>query len=86
MTGNESCRVPDREAIGNLLRLALVTRPDISFAVGLAARSMESPTDTDLLAVKRIFKYLKDTTDDGVLYQPNCRTGEQVYTNADFAG
>ena len=47
--------VPYREAIGSLMFLATVTRPDLAFAVSVVARSMEQPTENDWRKVKRIF-------------------------------
>jgi len=39
------------------------TRPDISYAVGVVSRKLENPTKADVTQVKRIFRYLRVTTD-----------------------
>ena len=47
------------QMVGSLMYLAVVSRPDIAFAVGKAGRKMQSPTEGDLNEVKRIFRYIK---------------------------
>eukprot|EP00253_Pinus_taeda_P007717 PITA_07717 len=49
-----------RSMIGSLLYLT-GTRPDIMHAVGIVGRFQETPKETHLQAVKRIFKYLQGT-------------------------
>jgi len=43
-----------RQAIGSLMFAAIVTRPDISFAIGAVSRYMEKPGNQHVSAVKRI--------------------------------
>lgn len=47
-----------RSAVGSLMYLACATRPDISFAVSKVSRSLDKPTSSDWIAVKRIFRFL----------------------------
>ena len=54
-----------RSLIGSLLYLT-ASRPDILFSVCLCARFQSAPTETHLLAVKRIFKYLINTLNLGI--------------------
>ena len=61
-------KVPYLSAIGALLYLAQCTRPDISFDVNLLARYSNAPTRRHWNGVKDIFRYLKGTTDLGLLY------------------
>jgi hypothetical protein len=57
--GEESLEdVPYREAIGSLLYLTIVSRPDIAFAVGQAAQFSENPQKHNWIAVRRIFAYI----------------------------
>ena len=44
-----------QSAIGSLLYLSMRTRPDITFAVSLAAQFCSELTSQHLMAVKRIF-------------------------------
>jgi len=59
-------KIPYREAVG-CLYLTTATRPDIAFAVNKVARAMENPTTQDWNQVKRIFRYLKNTVDYGII-------------------
>ena len=44
------------------------TRHDLAFSVGVASRYMEKPTVMHMQAVKKIIRYLKSTTDLGLVY------------------
>lgn len=66
------CNAPFREAVGNLMFLQIVTRPDISFAVNVISRELEKPSEHHWMLVKRIFRYLKGTMNMGILY---CKNG-----------
>lgn len=59
---------PYREAVGSLLFLAMITRPDISFAVNLLSRFQERPLPAHWKAVKRVFRYLKGTAGLKLIY------------------
>jgi hypothetical protein len=50
-----------REAVGSLLHLATHTRPDISFTVGMLGRAMAAQSAQDVVAVKRLMRYLSGT-------------------------
>ena len=79
-----ACNVPYREAVGNLMYLAVVTRPDISFAVNVASRALESPTKRHWSLVKIIMQYIKGTLDVGLLYR---KSGNFLtYSDAEYAG
>lgn len=49
-----------------------LTRPDLMYYVCLASRYMEKPTSEHLMAIKKIMRYLKRTTDTGIMY---CKAG-----------
>lgn len=55
--------VPYREACGSLMSLAINTRPDIIYAVGVACRYMHNPGYAHWSLLKRIMKYLVGTID-----------------------
>jgi hypothetical protein len=56
-----------RSMIGSLLYVT-TSRPNVMKAVGKVARFQVAPKETYVLAVKRIFKYLKGTTHFGLWY------------------
>ena len=56
--GKAESKFPYRSAVGALMYLMVGTRPDIAYAVGVASRSLENPTEDDIVKVKRIFGYL----------------------------
>ena len=57
---------PYREAIGSLMYLAVCTRPDLAYIVGVLSRYMENPDTTHWQGIKRVFKYLKGSIDRGI--------------------
>lgn len=80
-------KVPYREAIGSLIFLAITTRPDIMFAVSLVSRFQENPGQSHWNAVKRIFKYLKQTQDLGITYSSDPNDFNLIgFSDSDYAG
>lgn len=59
---------PYREAVGVLLYLALVSRPDISFAVGQVARFVESHNPSHVKAIRQIISYIHGTPSHGICF------------------
>lgn len=55
--------IPYHEAVGSLMYASLGTRPDISFAVQTVSRFSTKPGWAHWEAVKRIFRYLKGTSE-----------------------
>ena len=72
--------------VGMLMFLANNTRPDIAYAVHQCARFSHSPKASHSLAVKRIVRYLKGTSTDGIIMKPNKELTVDCYIDADFAG
>ena len=74
-----------RGMIGSLLYLT-ASRPDILFSVCLCTRFQSDPRETRLTDVKRIFKYLKCTTNLGLFYRKSseyklvgyCDAGDRI--------
>ena len=73
-------------AVGMLLYISSNTRPDIQFAVHQVARFSHSPRKSHAQAVKRIVRYLINTHDKGIQFDPNLQSGLDCYVDADFAG
>ncbi len=59
-----------RSMIGSLLYIT-TSRPDIVHAIGMVGRFQVAPKQSHLLAMKRIFKYLKGTLSYDLLYPKN---------------
>ena len=76
-------RVPYREAIGSLMYLANATRPDIAFTINYLARKQLEPTEEDWTDVKRIFRYLRGTTNLGLKFTSESENLEAM-TDASF--
>ncbi|GJT49300.1 retrovirus-related pol polyprotein from transposon TNT 1-94 [Tanacetum coccineum] len=74
-----------RSMIGSLMYLT-VSRPDIMFAVCACARFQVSPKTSHLLAVKRIFRYLKGKPTLGLWYSRDSPLELVAYTDSDYAG
>ena len=56
-----------RSMIGSLLYV-IASRPDVMLAVGQVARFQAAPKESHIIAVKRILRYLKGTTEYGLWY------------------
>ena len=63
--------IPYREAVGSLLWVANGTRPDVAYAVSQVAKYMSNPGMEHWTAVKRIFRYLKGTSELKLTYNGN---------------
>ncbi|GJV94179.1 putative ribonuclease H-like domain-containing protein [Tanacetum coccineum] len=74
-----------RSMIGSLMYLT-ASRPDIMFAVCACARFQVSPKTSHLLAVKRIFRYLKGKPSLGLWYSKDSLLELVAYTDSDYAG
>ena len=71
--------------IGSLLYLTS-SRPDILYSVCLCASIQSNPRESHLTAVKKIFKYLKGTTNLSLFYRKTKEYKLVRYCDADFAG
>ena len=74
-----------RQLVGSLIYLTL-TRPDISYAVGVMSRYMQNPKKPHLEAVRRILRYVKGTLGYGIMYKTGRDCKLVGYCDADYAG
>ena len=58
-----------RSIVGSLIYASVSTRPDITHAVNMVSRHMHEPNATHMNAAKRILRYLKESSDCGLVYQ-----------------
>ncbi|GJY29060.1 hypothetical protein Tco_0404827 [Tanacetum coccineum] len=68
------------------LMYLIASRPDIMFAVYAYARFHVTPKTSHLLAVKRIFRYLKGKPTLGLWYSRDSPFELVAYTDSDYAG
>nr|GEU54821.1 hypothetical protein [Tanacetum cinerariifolium] len=86
---DEECELVDNTKYqGMICSLLYLTasRPDIMFSVYLYACFQEAPKTSHLEAVKRIFRYIKDTTHLGLWYLKGTVIETIVYANSDHVG
>ena len=69
-----------RSLVGALLYLANLTRVDICYAVLQLSRGMARPNSTDLVAEKRVLRYLRGTTNFKLKYGSQRQSATQAVT------
>ncbi|KAK1564465.1 hypothetical protein Q3G72_003838 [Acer saccharum] len=74
-----------RGMIGSLLYLT-VSRPDISFSVGVCARYQSDPKESHLSSVKRVIRFVNGTSNYGIWYSFDTNPSLVGYSDADWAG
>ncbi|KAL8156757.1 hypothetical protein AgCh_001747 [Apium graveolens] len=74
-----------RGMVGSLLYLT-ASKPDIIFSTCLCARFQADPKESHLVAIKRIFRYLKGTPNLGIWYPRESGFDLIGYSDADYAG
>lgn len=79
-------KIPQRQAVGSMMHLALVSRPDIMYGVSLVGRYLDCYDYTHWNDIKNILKNQKATKDYGVclLFKIQLNTVE-AYCDADYA-
>ncbi|GJZ65520.1 retrovirus-related pol polyprotein from transposon TNT 1-94 [Tanacetum coccineum] len=71
-----------RGMIGTLLYL-IASRPDLQFSICMCARYQARPTKKHLHAVKRIFRYLRGTVNQGLWYPKDSSIALTAFADAD---
>nr|GEX38653.1 uncharacterized mitochondrial protein AtMg00810-like [Tanacetum cinerariifolium] len=71
--------------IGTLLYLT-ASRPDLQFAICMCARYQAWPTEKHIHAVKRIFRYLRGTVNQGLWYPKDSSIALIAFADVDHAG
>ncbi|GJR92452.1 hypothetical protein Tco_0264626 [Tanacetum coccineum] len=74
-----------RSMVGALMYLT-ASRPDIVHATCYCARYQAKPTEKHLTAVKRIFRYLKDSINMGLWYPKDTSFELTAFSDSDHAG
>ena len=76
---------PVREAVGSLVWLSTMTRPDITNAVRAVARYAHEPTERLWQAIMKILSYLNGTRSLGITYVRGSGLSLKSYADADYA-
>lgn len=81
-------KVPYREAVGSLMYLSIVSRPDLAFAVNSVSKFLNKHNREHWQAVKRILSYVAGTMDCGIEYRgsENDEITLEGYSDSDYAG
>lgn len=72
-----------------ILHYLTFSRSNIAFAVSKLSQYMHSPCSGNLLAAKRILRYLNDTIDLGILFQKGSSSANLLlrdFSHSDWAG
>jgi len=76
---------PYREAVGSLMYLMLGTRRDLCFSIGMLSRYLDKPREVHVVAVKRVLRYLRDTTQLGIRFDFGKPFSPQIYADSNWA-
>ncbi|XP_071940223.1 secreted RxLR effector protein 161-like [Coffea arabica] len=79
-------KVPYSSAVGSLIYVMVCIRPDLAHAVSVVSRFMANPGKERWLAVKRIFRYLRDASDVGLIYGGDIECLITGYSDSDYTG
>jgi hypothetical protein len=74
-----------RSIVGGLQYLTL-TRPDLSYSVNKVCQFLHAPTTEHWSAVKRILRYIQDTSKVGITFVKSSSTLLSAFSDADWAG
>ena len=89
-TNEETLNVPYRQAIGSLMYLMLASRPDIVAALNKMAQFSTNFNHSHWAALKRIFRYIKGTSNYGLILGGVSKESERITLtgscDADWAG
>lgn len=81
-----NAKIPYQEAVGALLYLSIISRPDITFQINRASQFNARYNQTHWVALKRVFRYLAGTIDTGIVYSPKSENFELIgFADADYA-
>lgn len=71
---------------GSLMFSMVETRPDIAFAIAVAARFAKNPSHAHTEAVKTIIRYMKGSINRGITYGGEEKLLIEGYSDSDWAG
>jgi hypothetical protein len=74
-----------RRIVGSLIYMT-ITRPYLSYVVGVVSQFMQTPRKPHLDAVRCILRYIKHTLQCGIFYEAKNQLQVHGYTNANWVG
>ncbi|XP_062089634.1 secreted RxLR effector protein 161-like [Humulus lupulus] len=78
--------IPYTRIVGSIMYIMVCTRPDICHGVSVVSRFMSKQGQQHWKAVKWILRYLKGTTNTGLVYgSDTSNTGVMGYVDSDYA-
>jgi len=84
---NDECPKTVYQAlVGSLLFIARMTRPEIAIHVNLLGRTTENPSAANLLAARKVLKYLYSSRQEGIILKKPLNLALEVYVNASYSG
>ncbi|XP_050431424.1 uncharacterized protein LOC126842616 [Adelges cooleyi] len=78
-------QIPYRQAVGCLLFLSTVTRPDAAYAVSYVGRFLSEPKQVHWSMVKPNLRYLKRTNNYGLCLDSTKQLCMEIFSDAEFA-
>lgn len=78
--------IPYRGAIGSLMFLMVLTRPDLAYIVSVLSQFSEMPDKSHWNGIKRVFRYLKGTIDLGIVFGKSKDNTLVAFSDSDWAG
>ncbi|KAL5560862.1 hypothetical protein UlMin_030609 [Ulmus minor] len=80
--------IPYSNAVGSLMYSMVSTRHDLSFAMSILSRFKSNPRKSHWEAMKWLFRYIKGTTDIGLIFEKKKGTkfGLEGFVDSNYAG
>ena len=75
-----------QSVLGGLMYAMLAMRPDLAYAVGALSKHATCPGEVHFAALKRVYRYLRGTTDTCLIYRKTTDMSLLGYVNTDWAG
>lgn len=82
---NLATNQPYREMLGSIMYLMLASRPDLCYAISYLSRFQEKATDLHFKHLKRVVRYVKQTSNVILEYHRDTKTPLTGYVDADWA-
>ena len=85
-SGTKACEPTQYRQLIRCLIYLTITRPELSYPVGLLSQFMQTPRNIHLDCAKRVLRYVSGTMACGILYKTTMPIRLVGYTDTDWAG